>query len=116
MTGKLSRRGCGSRASLLILRLRNNIASARLAGLEDDLKLNESGTQFNVRATPSVRHAIPPFADLGQTAVSILFVGYLLMQVPSNLLLNKMGKPGKYLPACVGCSPPCPLRLSLTAT
>ncbi|PWI68526.1 hypothetical protein PCL_01615 [Purpureocillium lilacinum] len=61
---------------------RNNIASARLAGLEDDLKLNESGTQFN-------------------TAVSILFVGYLLMQVPSNLLLNKMGKPGKYLPACM---------------
>ena len=39
--------------------------------------------------------------DPFQTAVSILFVGYLLMQVPSNLLLNKIGKPGKYLPACV---------------
>lgn len=26
----------------------NNIAAARLAGLEDDLKLNKSGTQFSV--------------------------------------------------------------------
>ncbi|OAA63009.1 pantothenate transporter liz1 [Cordyceps fumosorosea ARSEF 2679] len=61
---------------------RNNIAAARLAGLEDDLKLDASGTQFS-------------------TAVSILFVGYILMQVPSNLLLNKMGKPGIYLPVCM---------------
>lgn len=61
---------------------RNNIAAARLAGLEEDLKLDASGNQFS-------------------TAVSILFIGYILMQVPSNLLLNKMGKPGIYLPACV---------------
>ncbi|MCJ1435677.1 hypothetical protein MMC27_005052 [Xylographa pallens] len=56
---------------------RNNIASARLAGLETDLKL--TSTQY-------------------QTSVSILFVGYLLMQVPSNLFLNKIGKPALYLP------------------
>ena len=76
---------------------RNNIASARLAGLEADLNL--VGTQY-------------------QTCVSILFVGYLLMQgtvfiggvdgslefissyviVPSNLFLNKIGKPALYLP------------------
>lgn len=55
---------------------RNNIAAARLAGLETDLKLH--GTQY-------------------QTAVSILFVGYVLMQVPSNLFLNKFGKPAVYL-------------------
>ncbi|KAJ4524882.1 hypothetical protein HRR83_000520 [Exophiala dermatitidis] len=55
---------------------RNNIAAARLAGLEDELKLH--GTQY-------------------QTAVSILFIGYLLMQVPSNLFLNKFGKPAIYL-------------------
>ncbi|KAG6032939.1 hypothetical protein E4U41_007079 [Claviceps citrina] len=61
---------------------RNNIASARFAGLEEDLKLNPSGTQFS-------------------TAVSVFFVGYVLMQVPSNLLLNKTGKPGKYLSACM---------------
>lgn len=56
---------------------RNNIAAARLAGLETDLHLH--GTQY-------------------QTAVSILFVGYVLMQIPSNLFLNKIGKPAIYLP------------------
>lgn len=59
---------------------RNNIASARLAGLEKGLKLH--GTQF-------------------QASVSILFVGYLIMQVPSNMLLNKIGKPSLYLPCCM---------------
>ncbi|KAL1881256.1 hypothetical protein Daus18300_001108 [Diaporthe australafricana] len=59
---------------------RNNIATARLAGLEKDLHL--VGNQY-------------------QTSVSILFVGYLLMQVPSNMLLNKMGKPSLYLPCCM---------------
>ncbi|RQM05622.1 hypothetical protein DH86_00001654 [Scytalidium sp. 3C] len=58
----------------------NNIASARLAYMEKDLGLH--GDQF-------------------QTAVSILFVGYLLMQVPSNLYLNKIGKPALYLPGCM---------------
>lgn len=57
---------------------RNNIAAARLAGLEDELGL--TGTQY-------------------LTAVSILFVGYILMQVPSNLFLNKIGKPAIYLPS-----------------
>ncbi|KAF2396352.1 pantothenate transporter liz1 [Trichodelitschia bisporula] len=64
---------------------RNNIAAARLAGpggkgLQDELGL--TGTQY-------------------QTSISILFVGYLLMQVPSNLLLNKIGMPALYLPACM---------------
>lgn len=59
---------------------RNNIAAARLAGLEDELDLK--GDQY-------------------QTAVSILFVGYLLMQVPSNLFLNKFGKPALYLPSAM---------------
>ncbi|KAJ5725067.1 uncharacterized protein N7483_006424 [Penicillium malachiteum] len=61
---------------------RNNIASARLAGLESDLGL--VGNQF-------------------ATCVSILFVGYLLMQIPSNLLLNKFGKPAIYLPVAMIC-------------
>lgn len=56
---------------------RNNIAAARLAGLEDDLEL--TSTQY-------------------LTAVSILFAGYILMQIPSNLFLNKIGKPALYLP------------------
>ncbi|KAI9701182.1 MAG: hypothetical protein M1836_001851 [Candelina mexicana] len=57
---------------------RNNIAAARLAGLEDDLHL--TGTQFS-------------------TAVSILFVGYLLMQIPSNIVLNKIE--AAYFPGCL---------------
>ncbi|KAI1401872.1 major facilitator superfamily domain-containing protein [Hypoxylon fuscum] len=59
---------------------RNAIASARLGGLEEDLGLK--GYEF-------------------QTCVAILNVGYLLMQVPSNLLLNKIGKPALYLTACM---------------
>ncbi|KAI5844487.1 major facilitator superfamily domain-containing protein [Morchella snyderi] len=59
---------------------RNNIAAARLAGLEDELKL--TSTQY-------------------QTCVSILFVGYILMQVPSNMYLDKVGRPSIYLPTCM---------------
>ncbi|KAL8656803.1 MAG: hypothetical protein Q9226_002557 [Calogaya cf. arnoldii] len=59
---------------------RNNIAAARLAGLEEELEL--TGTQY-------------------LTCVSILFVGYILMQVPSNLFMNKIGKPSLYLPTCM---------------
>lgn len=56
---------------------RSAIASARLGGLEADLSLK--GSEY-------------------ETAVSILFVGYISMQVPSNLLMNKLGKPSLYLP------------------
>ncbi|KAL1860571.1 hypothetical protein VTK73DRAFT_7270 [Phialemonium thermophilum] len=59
---------------------RNAIGAARLGGLEDDLGLK--GNEY-------------------QTCVSILFVGYILMQVPSNMFLNKIGKPSMYLTACM---------------
>lgn len=59
---------------------RNNIAAVRLAGLQDELRL--TSTQY-------------------QTTVSILFVGYILMQIPSNLFLNATGKPAVYLPTCM---------------
>uniref|UniRef100_A0A0L0NVJ3 Membrane protein n=1 Tax=Candidozyma auris TaxID=498019 RepID=A0A0L0NVJ3_CANAR len=55
---------------------RNNIASARLGGLEDDLNLK--GNQY-------------------QTCISILFVGYILMQIPSNMFLNKFKKPSIFI-------------------
>ncbi|EDP53520.1 hypothetical protein KXX16_008252 [Aspergillus fumigatus] len=55
---------------------RNNYPAARLQGLERDLNLSD--------------------ADY-QTGLSILFVGYILMQVPSNLILNYMGRPSLYL-------------------
>ncbi|KAI8237424.1 Major facilitator-type transporter hxnP [Colletotrichum sp. SAR 10_86] len=54
---------------------RNAIAQARLNNLEEDL--NMTGTQFN-------------------TTVSILFVGYVLMQIPSNMLITRI-QPGLYM-------------------
>jgi len=59
---------------------RNNIATARLSG--------KVGMQQALSLTNSQY----------ETCVSILFVGYILMQVPSNLFLNKVGKPALYLP------------------
>ncbi|KAI0834265.1 putative MFS transporter [Hypoxylon sp. FL0890] len=54
---------------------RNNLSQARLGTLEEDLKM--TGTDFNL-------------------ATSILFVGYILMQLPSNLLLTRV-RPSIYL-------------------
>ncbi|KAK5944071.1 hypothetical protein PMZ80_003352 [Knufia obscura] len=55
---------------------RNNYAAARLQGLEEDLGL--TAAQY-------------------QLGLSILFVAYILAQVPSNLLLNHLGRPSLYL-------------------
>ncbi|KAM5347533.1 hypothetical protein ACJ41O_007357 [Fusarium nematophilum] len=55
---------------------RNNIAQARLSTFEEDLGLK--GNQFNV-------------------AVSILNVGYMLMQLPSNMLITRT-RPSLYIP------------------
>ncbi|GAB1205191.1 hypothetical protein APSETT445_003861 [Aspergillus pseudonomiae] len=54
---------------------RNNLSQARLGTLEKDL--NMKGTDYNL-------------------ATSILFVGYLLMQLPSNLLLTRV-RPSLFL-------------------
>lgn len=61
---------------------RQNIASAKLANIEEDLNL--SPVQY-------------------QTCVSILFVGYILMQVPSNMLLGKIKYPGTYICFAMAC-------------
>ncbi|KAH7372088.1 putative MFS transporter [Cadophora sp. MPI-SDFR-AT-0126] len=53
----------------------NAMINGKLNGLDKDLKLK--GTEYN-------------------TLVSILFVGYLLGQVPSNMVLNRV-KPGWYM-------------------
>ncbi|KAF3937908.1 hypothetical protein ABW19_dt0209508 [Dactylella cylindrospora] len=58
---------------------RNALPQARLNNLEEDLNLH--GSQYN-------------------TAISILFVGYLLMQVPSNMFLTKT-RPSIYLSCCM---------------
>lgn len=54
---------------------RSNLSQARLGGLEEDLGM--TGTDFNL-------------------ATSILFVGYLTMQLPSNLILTRL-PPSIYL-------------------
>ncbi|GJE84982.1 MFS general substrate transporter [Phanerochaete sordida] len=59
---------------------RNNASAARLRGFEADLHLK--GQQF-------------------ATILSILYVGYILMQIPSNMLLNHTGRPSIYLPCCM---------------
>lgn len=60
---------------------RNNIAVARLGSFERDLGLH--GTQYN-------------------TIISIFFVGYILTQVPTNMILDKV-KPSVFLPAIMCC-------------
>ncbi|TVY35026.1 MFS transporter, partial [Lachnellula occidentalis] len=59
---------------------RNNFANARLKGLQEDLNLSD--VQY-------------------QTCISILLVGYVSMQIPSNMLLNRISRPSWYLCACV---------------
>lgn len=59
---------------------RNNAGAARLRGLESDLHL--TGQDF-------------------PTLLSILYVGYILMQIPSNMVLNYLGKPSLQLPICM---------------
>lgn len=55
---------------------RQNLAAAKLQGITDDLNMTTE-----------------EFA----TAISILFVGYLPFQIPSNLLIAKISRPGLYI-------------------
>ncbi|EJF62792.1 sugar transporter [Dichomitus squalens] len=59
---------------------RTNIAAARQRGLETDLGLQ--GQEY-------------------ATLLSILYVGFMIMQVPSNMFLNRLGKPSIYLPTAM---------------
>lgn len=61
---------------------RNNFTNARLGGLEDDLKLSDH--QYN-------------------TCLMIMYVGYLLFQFPSNVILSNFPRPGLYLSAAALC-------------
>ncbi|WVQ84894.1 hypothetical protein IAT38_007057 [Cryptococcus sp. DSM 104549] len=55
---------------------RNNISSARLKGLQADLKMTD--TEYS-------------------TCLSILYVGYILMQIPSNMIINRISRPSWYI-------------------
>lgn len=52
---------------------RQNLGAAKLQGIMEDLNMN---------------------TDQFATAVSILFVGYLPFQIPSNLLISRLSRPG----------------------
>ncbi|KAL4899066.1 hypothetical protein BDW74DRAFT_184068 [Aspergillus multicolor] len=58
---------------------RNALPQARVQGLEEDLNL--SGYQYNI-------------------VLSVTFIGYILMQVPSNMLLS-LTRPSIYLSVCM---------------
>ncbi|OJJ42148.1 hypothetical protein ASPZODRAFT_170341 [Penicilliopsis zonata CBS 506.65] len=60
---------------------RNNIATARLGTLEQDIGL--TGDRYN-------------------TIISLFFVGYILTQIPTNLILNRV-RPSLFLPAIMCC-------------
>ncbi|THV05376.1 MFS general substrate transporter [Dendrothele bispora CBS 962.96] len=55
---------------------RSNLANARLKGLQEDLKLDD--TQY-------------------ATTLSILFAGYIFMQIPSNLIMNTVPYPRLFM-------------------
>jgi len=59
---------------------RNNVPAARENGLVRDLGL--TGTEY-----PSL--------------LSLLYVGYILFQIPSNIIVEKTGRPSIYLPVCI---------------
>ncbi|KAH7136039.1 major facilitator superfamily domain-containing protein [Dendryphion nanum] len=79
---KSMKRKLDARCSLFVLIYimnyldRNNIAAARLGGLQEDLNIDN--TQY-------------------ATCLSILYVGYILMQVPSNMIINRIERPSVYI-------------------
>jgi hypothetical protein len=58
---------------------RNALANARIQGIEASIGL--VGSQFN-------------------TAISVLFAGYIFLQIPSNMVITRV-RPSIYLPACM---------------
>lgn len=58
---------------------RNALANARVQGIEKSIGL--VGTQLN-------------------TAISVLFAGYIFLQIPSNMLITRV-RPSIYLPVCM---------------
>ncbi|KAG0697641.1 major facilitator superfamily domain-containing protein, partial [Suillus ampliporus] len=59
---------------------RSNVSNARLQGFEKDLHLH--GRQY-------------------ATVLSIFSVGYIIMQVPGNMLLHRLERPSIFIPSCM---------------
>lgn len=58
---------------------RNSLANARIQGIEKSIHLH--GDQFN-------------------TAISVIFAGYIALQIPSNMIITRV-RPSLYLPSCM---------------
>ncbi|KAG1756627.1 MFS general substrate transporter [Suillus paluster] len=82
---------CMDRSNVAYVALRNRLvvvciltafatSAARLGGFEEDLGL--TGNQFN-------------------TLISIFYTGYVLMQTPSNVFLDRINRPSLYLSSCM---------------
>lgn len=78
---KLDRRLMPCLFAMIVLNYldRNALANARVQGIESSLGL--TGSEFN-------------------TAISVFFIGYIGLQIPSNLLLTRV-RPSFYLPGCM---------------
>ncbi|CAK5270548.1 unnamed protein product [Mycena citricolor] len=75
---------------------RQNVTTARLKGLEQDLGL--SGNAPAVHATPPLT-LVP---DIQYNVVlSIVYVSYCPFQIPSNMILNYITRPSWYIGSCV---------------
>ncbi|KAF2669522.1 MFS transporter [Microthyrium microscopicum] len=81
LVGKLDRRIMPCLFGMIVLNYldRNSLANARIQGIEQALGL--SGSDFS-------------------TAISVFFVGYIGLQIPSNLLITRV-RPSIYLPGCM---------------
>lgn len=60
---------------------RTNIGQARLNGLEKDLKMSSDGYDYRI-------------------ALTVLYVPYIIFEIPSNLLVKRIG-PARWIPALV---------------
>lgn len=78
---------------------RSNIANARLAGLQDDLKLTDTEYQTAVSLMVGLRTETG-YIMWHKNADHTQFVGYLLGQIPSNIALTR-AKPSRYMPVAI---------------
>lgn len=77
---------------------RNNIAAARLKGLQDDLEINDTqyATCLSILYVGKLRNCSPE-----RKHVAYVKTGYILMQVPSNMFINKISRPSLYIAAAM---------------
>lgn len=85
---------------------RSNIANARLGGIQTDLGLNDTQYQTTVAIMVRLFYFISIDANYGSIYRKLYwqifqqFVGYLVGQIPSNIILTRV-RPSRYIPAAI---------------